>query len=168
MIKDRHPSNIGGRRDFVHRHVVEAMFEEEARRNHQIPCRVARRLREAAPGLPDALALIKTDHEEVAKLFERALDDSSKEKASVLEAAEEHACVKDLIAKIKRITGRDETLQAKVAVLKELVEHHVKEEESELTQALKQRRAARQSRVPRKSMHPQHLKWSNRRGKAGH
>jgi hemerythrin-like domain-containing protein len=50
----------------------------------------------------------------------------------VLEAAEEHACVKDLIAKIKRITGPDETLEAKVTVLKELVEHHVKEEESEM------------------------------------
>ena len=56
----------------------------------------------------------------------------SKEKDSVLEAAEEHACVKELVAKIKRITGRDETLEAKVTVLKELVEHHVKEEESEM------------------------------------
>ena len=52
------------------------------------------------------------------------------EKDSVLEAIEEHSCVKDLIAKIKRSTGRDETLEAKVTVLKELVEHHVKEEES--------------------------------------
>jgi hemerythrin superfamily protein len=34
----------------------------------------------------------------------------SKEKDSVLEAAEEHACVKELVAKIKRIKGRDETL----------------------------------------------------------
>jgi hemerythrin superfamily protein len=55
-----------------------------------------------------------------------------KEKDSVLEAAEEHGCVKDLIAKIKRVKGRDETLEAKVTVLKELVEHHVKEEESEM------------------------------------
>lgn len=52
------------------------------------------------------------------------------EKDSVLEANEEHACVKDLVAKIKRITGRDETLEAKVTVLKELVAHHVDEEES--------------------------------------
>ncbi len=55
-----------------------------------------------------------------------------KEKDSVLEAHEEHACVKELIAKIKRIQGRDETMEAKVTVLKELVEHHVKEEESEI------------------------------------
>jgi hemerythrin superfamily protein len=68
------------------------------------------------------------------KIFYPALRKAgkSKEKDSVLEAAEEHACVKDLIAKIKRITGPDETLEAKVTVLKELVEHHVKEEESEM------------------------------------
>jgi hemerythrin-like domain-containing protein len=124
---------------------------------------------EAAPGLPDALALIKSDHDEASALFEQALDASlssaarrsairqvcdaltlhakmeeaifypalrqagkAREKDSVLEAAEEHACVKDLIAKIKRVTGRDETLSAKVVVLKELVEHHVREEESEM------------------------------------
>jgi hemerythrin superfamily protein len=68
------------------------------------------------------------------KIFYPALRKAgkSKEKDSVLEAAEEHACVKDLIAKIKRITGPDESLEAKVTVLKELVEHHVKEEESEI------------------------------------
>jgi hemerythrin superfamily protein len=119
--------------------------------------------------VPDALALIHSDHEEVAALFKTALGDGvspaakkaaiaklcmaltvhakmeekifypalrkagkQKEKDSVLEAAEEHACVKDLVAKIKRIQGRDETVEAKVTVLKELVEHHVKEEESEI------------------------------------
>jgi hemerythrin superfamily protein len=68
------------------------------------------------------------------KLFYPALRKAGKqkEKESVLEAAEEHACVKDLVAKIKRVQGRDETLEAKVLVLKELVEHHVKEEESEI------------------------------------
>jgi hemerythrin-like domain-containing protein len=33
--------------------------------------------------------------------------------------------------KIKRATGRDESLKAKVQVLSEITEHHVKEEESE-------------------------------------
>ena len=75
---------------------------------------------------------VHADMEE--KIFYPALRKAgkSKEKDSVLEAVEEHACVKDLVAKIKRITGRDETLMAKVTVLKELVEHHVKEEESEV------------------------------------
>jgi hemerythrin-like domain-containing protein len=54
------------------------------------------------------------------------------ERDSVLEAAEEHGVVKDLIAKIVAIRGRDETLTAKVTVLKELVHHHVQEEESEI------------------------------------
>ncbi len=56
----------------------------------------------------------------------------TKERDSVLEAAEEHGVVKDLVAKIEALRGRDETLVAKVTVLKELVEHHVKEEESEI------------------------------------
>jgi hemerythrin superfamily protein len=66
------------------------------------------------------------------KIFYPALRKAGKrdEKDSVLEAAEEHDLVKGLIAKIRRVTGRDETLAAKVTVLKELVEHHVAEEES--------------------------------------
>jgi hemerythrin superfamily protein len=51
------------------------------------------------------------------------------ERDSVLEANEEHGMVKDMIAKIESIRGRDETLEAKLTVLKELVQHHVKEEE---------------------------------------
>lgn len=68
------------------------------------------------------------------KIFYPALRKAGKqdEKDSVLEAAEEHGMVKDMIAKIKRVQGRDETLEAKVTVLKEMVEHHVKEEESEM------------------------------------
>jgi hemerythrin superfamily protein len=53
----------------------------------------------------------------------------AEERDTVLEAAEEHGVVKDLIAKIERSRGRDETLTAKVTVLKELVHHHVREEE---------------------------------------
>jgi len=55
-----------------------------------------------------------------------------KEKDSVLEAIEEHGVLKDMIAKIKRRELRDESLVAKLTVLKENVEHHVKEEESEV------------------------------------
>jgi len=67
-------------------------------------------------------------------LFYPALRKAGKtqERDSVLEAAEEHGVVKDLIAKIKRLEPRDETLNAKLTVLKENVEHHVKEEESEI------------------------------------
>ena len=53
------------------------------------------------------------------------------ERLDVLEAVEEHGSMKDLINKIKRATGRDESIKAKVQVLSEITEHHVKEEESE-------------------------------------
>ncbi|HEX3465142.1 MAG TPA: hemerythrin domain-containing protein [Candidatus Elarobacter sp.] len=66
------------------------------------------------------------------KLFYPALRKrgGKEERDSVLEAAEEHGMVKDMIAKIEQSRGRDETRDAKVKVLKELVQHHVKEEES--------------------------------------
>jgi vacuolar-type H+-ATPase subunit I/STV1 len=122
-----------------------------------------------AQAAPDALTLIKTDHEEAKALFARFLDSStpsaqrrsalaqvldaltihtnmeeqifypalrkaggSDEKNSVLEAFEEHASAKDLIAKIRALPPRDETLTAKVIVLKEMIEHHVEEEESQI------------------------------------
>jgi hemerythrin superfamily protein len=68
------------------------------------------------------------------KIFYPALRKAGKkdEKDSVLEAAEEHGMVKDMIAKIQRLQSRDETLQAKLIVLKDMVEHHVREEESQI------------------------------------
>ncbi len=54
------------------------------------------------------------------------------DREAVLEAAEEHASMKDIMRRIKKSTGRDDTLRAKVTVLKEIVAHHVEEEESEL------------------------------------
>lgn len=50
----------------------------------------------------------------------------------VLEAFEEHDNVKTMIRKLQRTTVGDETFDAKISVLKELVKHHVKEEEEEL------------------------------------
>ncbi len=55
----------------------------------------------------------------------------SDERLDVLEAFEEHGSMKDLMNKIKRATGRDESMKAKIQVLSEITEHHVKEEESE-------------------------------------
>ena len=54
----------------------------------------------------------------------------SDERLEVLEAFEEHGSMKDLMRKIARAEGRDESLKAKVQVLSEITEHHVKEEES--------------------------------------
>lgn len=51
---------------------------------------------------------------------------------AILEALEEHQNVKTMLRKISSIEASDETFGAKIKVLKELVEHHVKEEEEEL------------------------------------
>jgi len=53
-------------------------------------------------------------------------------KDEVREAYEEHAQIKVLLAALGKLTPEDESYEAKVKVLKEDVEHHVKEEEGEM------------------------------------
>lgn len=48
-----------------------------------------------------------------------------------LEAYEEHALVRTMVQKIKKTRTTDETFKARVSLLKELIEHHVEEEEEE-------------------------------------
>jgi hemerythrin superfamily protein len=50
----------------------------------------------------------------------------------LLESLEEHVGIKRVIADLLAITADDETFDAKIKVLKEQVEHHVKEEEDDL------------------------------------
>lgn len=50
----------------------------------------------------------------------------------LLESLEEHLAVKRVLADMLEIDASEETFDAKLTVLKELVEHHVKEEESDL------------------------------------
>ncbi len=68
-----------------------------------------------------------------AKIEEKILYPEGKDvdEDMTLEAYEEHDVMKQMIAKIRRTEGNDETYMAKVTVLKEIVEHHVKEEEEE-------------------------------------
>lgn len=49
----------------------------------------------------------------------------------VLEAYEEHDNIKEMIAKLRDTDPKDETYKAKLQVMQELVQHHVKEEERE-------------------------------------
>jgi iron-sulfur cluster repair protein YtfE (RIC family) len=53
-------------------------------------------------------------------------------KDEVREATEEHKQIKSMLAQISEITPDDESYDMKVKVLKEDVEHHVKEEEGEM------------------------------------
>jgi hemerythrin superfamily protein len=57
---------------------------------------------------------------------------SKKGVEAVAEAYEEHAVVERTIEALLRADLADDSYQAKVTVLKELVEHHVEEEEGEL------------------------------------
>jgi hemerythrin superfamily protein len=50
----------------------------------------------------------------------------------VREATEEHKIVKTLLAEIVTMSAQEEQYDAKVTVLKESIEHHVKEEEGEM------------------------------------
>jgi hemerythrin superfamily protein len=118
----------------------------------------------------DAIALLKTDHAAVKKLFEsekklNKADGKKKEaifnqikaalevhatieeeifypavkaaraenvKDEVREAYEVHKQIKSLLAQIAALTSADETYDMKIKVLMEDVEHHVKEEETEM------------------------------------
>ena len=53
-------------------------------------------------------------------------------KDEVREGYEEHKQIKSLLAQISRITPSDESYNMKIKVLKEDVEHHVKDEEGEM------------------------------------
>ena len=50
----------------------------------------------------------------------------------LLEAVEEHLSVKRLISDLLALDAKDDTFDAKVKVLQEQIDHHVKEEEKEL------------------------------------
>ncbi len=58
--------------------------------------------------------------------------ENSEEREEVLEAYEEHHVVKGIIAELEDLDPKDETYKPKLSVLKEMVEHHVKEEEGPL------------------------------------
>ena len=63
--------------------------------------------------------------------FKKRAEDSE-ERDEVLEAYEEHGVVKVMIGELENLDPKDETYKPKLTVLKELVLHHVKEEEGPL------------------------------------
>ena len=64
---------------------------------------------------------------------------SDEVKDEVREADEEHHVVKVLLKELSKMKPQDERFDAKVTVLKENIEHHVKEEENELLPDAKKR-----------------------------
>jgi hemerythrin superfamily protein len=81
--------------------------------------------------IKDALTVHATIEEEI---FYPAVKKARQEhvKDEVREGYEEHRQIKNLLAQIASITPDEETWDMKIKVLKEDVEHHVKEEEGEM------------------------------------
>jgi hemerythrin superfamily protein len=118
------------------------------------------------PAAPDAIKLLSAEHKEVKALFKKydALAESAADaderralaeqiclKLTVHAAVEEelfypaardeadveHATAKDLIAQIRKASPDEALYDAKVKVLGEYIEHHVKEEEGEIFPKIK-------------------------------
>src|SRR6478752_7317810 len=90
----------------------------------------------------NAFTLLKADHKKVAGILEK-IDETTERatkgreeydetRAIALEAYEEHALVKQLLAELASAPKDNEEWTAKFTVLKENIEHHVEEEEGEM------------------------------------
>jgi hemerythrin superfamily protein len=66
------------------------------------------------------------------EIFYPALRAAIKDTDMLAEAEVEHASAKDLIAQIEGASAADEMFDAKVTVLGEYIDHHVKEERNEM------------------------------------
>ena len=88
--------------------------------------------------LGDEICTEITIHAEIEeKIFYPAIQERTKrghkeEKDLVLESYEEHAAAKTVIKDIQATDSGDESYKPKIKTLSELIDHHVKEEESEL------------------------------------
>jgi hemerythrin superfamily protein len=101
---------------------VEALFKQLEK------AKSARPRQKAFEQIADMLAVHAT-------IEERHFYPSVKRRATeemLLEAVEEHLGVKRVIADMLELSADDETFEAKAKVLKDLVEHHVEEEEETL------------------------------------
>ena len=87
-----------------------------------------------------------TDIEEA--IFYPAVRGIGTEKATdmILEAVEEHHVVKLVLKELPKVDPKADTFEAKMTVLKELVAHHVEEEEQEMFPMAERRLGAERSR----------------------
>jgi len=108
-----------------HREVEELFKQYEA-----LGERANARKKKLADQICTALTLHTMIEEEIFYPAMREEGDDSGD--MVDEAVVEHASAKDLIAQLQEMDPEDELYDAKVKVLSEQIEHHVKEEEKEM------------------------------------
>ncbi len=83
--------------------------------------------RKLLKGLSEKLAFhMKLEEDIFYPAAKKVADDA------ILEATDEHNKIKQLLRKLSGIERGDETFSAKIEALKELIEHHIMEEETEL------------------------------------
>ncbi|MDM0073641.1 hemerythrin domain-containing protein [Variovorax sp. J2P1-59] len=83
--------------------------------------------------LASEICMELTVHAQIEEeIFYPALRDAIKETDLLDEAEVEHSTVKDLIAQLEGATEADDMFDAKVKVLGEYIDHHVKEERNEI------------------------------------
>ncbi|HJS02333.1 MAG TPA: hemerythrin domain-containing protein [Variovorax sp.] len=83
--------------------------------------------------LANQICMELTVHAQIEEeIFYPALRQAIKDTDLLDEAEVEHASAKDLIAQIQEATDADDKFDAKVTVLGEYVDHHVKEERNEI------------------------------------
>lgn len=100
----------------------ESLMESRARNASQLRLDLARQI-----------CMELTVHAQVEEeIFYPALRNAIKDTDLIAEAEVEHQTAKDLIAQIQAAAEADEQFNAKVTVLGEYIDHHVKEERNEI------------------------------------
>ncbi|PKO65536.1 MAG: hemerythrin [Betaproteobacteria bacterium HGW-Betaproteobacteria-16] len=108
---------------------VKKMFKAYEELTHSKARDVDQKKRELAQEICQELTVHATIEEEI---FYPALREALKETDALAEAEVEHAGAKDLIAQIEAMDQADEMFDAKVKVLGEYIDHHVKEERNQI------------------------------------
>lgn len=111
-------------RDHTEVHKLFKQYEKLADAGASVPDRQA-----AAEEICMKLTIHATAEEEI---FYPAAREAGVESDLLDEAAVEHASAKDLIAQIRAMTPDQDLYDAKVKVLGEYIDHHVREEEDEM------------------------------------
>lgn len=114
--------------DSDHR-AVKKMFKEY----EELTSSKARDARDRKMDLAREICLQLTVHAQLEEeIFYPALREAMRETELLDEAEVEHQTAKDLIAQIEAMEDSEEIIDAKVKVLGEYVDHHVKEERNEI------------------------------------